>query len=82
MRKIFGTDGIRNTVNQDPMTPSLMLRVGQAAACILTRQNHKRHKVIIAKDTRISGYIFEYALTSGLCSMGIDVYQVGPMPTP
>ena len=82
MRKIFGTDGIRSQVNHDPMTPSLILRVGQAAALIFARNNHKRHKVIIAKDTRISGYVFEYALTSGLCSMGVDVYQVGPMPTP
>ncbi len=82
MRKIFGTDGIRSQVNHNPMTPSLMLRIGQVAALIFSRNNHKRHKIIIAKDTRISGYIFEYALTSGLCSMGVDVYQVGPMPTP
>jgi phosphoglucosamine mutase len=64
------------------MTPSLLLKIGQAAAAIFAKGNHKRHKVIIAKDTRVSGYIFEYALTAGLCSMGVDVYQVGPMPTP
>ncbi len=82
VRKLFGTDGIRGKVNVPPMIPETILRLGQAAACIFAKGNHKRHKVIIAKDTRVSGYIFEYALTSGLCSMGVDVYQIGPMPTP
>ncbi len=82
MRKLFGTDGIRSEVNKDPMNPCLMLHLGQAAALVFGKHNQKRHKVIIAKDMRVSGYIFEYALTSGLCSMGVDVYQVGPMPTP
>ncbi len=81
-RKLFGTDGIRGAVNQHPMTPSLLLQIGQAVALVFAKGNHKRHKVIIAKDTRVSGYIFEYALTSGLCSLGVDVYQIGPMPTP
>lgn len=82
VRKLFGTDGIRGKVNVPPMIPETILRLGQAAACIFAKGNHKRHKVVIAKDTRVSGYIFEYALTSGLCSMGVDVYQIGPMPTP
>ncbi len=82
VRKLFGTDGIRGKVNVPPMVPETILLLGQAAACIFAKGNHKRHKVIIAKDTRVSGYIFEYALTSGLCSMGVDVYQIGPMPTP
>ncbi len=82
VRKLFGTDGIRGRVNVPPMIPETILLLGQAAARIFAKGNHKRHKVIIAKDTRVSGYIFEYALTSGLCSMGVDVYQIGPMPTP
>ncbi len=82
VRKLFGTDGIRGAVHQAPMLPSTVLLLGQAAAYVFTKNNHKRHKIIIAKDTRVSGYVFEYALTSGLCSLGIDVYQVGPMPTP
>jgi phosphoglucosamine mutase len=82
VRKLFGTDGVRGKVNVPPMVPETILKLGQAAACIFAKSNHKRHKVIIAKDTRVSGYIFEYALTSGLCSMGVDVYQIGPMPTP
>ena len=82
VRKLFGTDGIRGKVNIPPMIPEIILRLGQAAALVFAKGNHKRHKVIIAKDTRVSGYVFEYALTSGLCSMGVDVYQIGPMPTP
>ncbi len=82
MRKLFGTDGVRGAVNQYPMLPSLALQLGQAAAMVFAKGNHKKHKIIIAKDTRVSGYIFEYALTAGLCSLGVDVYQVGPMPTP
>jgi phosphoglucosamine mutase len=80
MRKIFGTDGIRGKANTYPMTGDLAFRLGQAAAAKF--QNGKKAKVIIGKDTRKSGYIFEYALTAGLCSMGCDVYLVGPMPTP
>jgi phosphoglucosamine mutase len=78
---LFGTDGIRGKVNKEPMVPPMILRLGQAIAKVLTKKK-KRPKIIIGKDTRVSGYIFEYALTSGLCSMGVDVYQVGPMPTP
>jgi phosphoglucosamine mutase len=80
---LFGTDGVRGKVNKEPMVPPMILRLGQAAARVLTKHiKNKRPKIIIGKDTRVSGYIFEYALTSGLCSMGVDVYQVGPMPTP
>ena len=84
MKTVFGTDGIRGRINMHPMTPSHILTVGQAAALVLAKYAKKngKQKVIIAKDTRSSGYIFEYALTSGLCSLGIDVYQIGPMPTP
>ena len=82
-KKIFGTDGIRGKANVYPMTPEMALRVGKAAAIVFRDQNKKeRHKVVIGKDTRLSGYIFETALTAGLCSMGVDVYLVGPMPTP
>ncbi|MBI2136522.1 phosphoglucosamine mutase [Candidatus Woesearchaeota archaeon] len=83
MKKIFGTDGIRGKANTYPMTPEMALRVGKAAAIVFRDQNKKeKHKVVIGKDTRLSGYIFETALTAGLCSMGVDVYLVGPMPTP
>ncbi len=81
MRKLFGTDGIRGKVNIYPLTGEVAFRLGQAAA-LKFREGKKKIKVIVGKDTRRSGYIFEYALTSGLCSMGADVYLVGPMPTP
>jgi phosphoglucosamine mutase len=80
-RTLFGTDGIRGKANRFPMTAELALRLGQAAALKLNNGADKL-KVVIGKDTRRSGYIFEFALTSGLCSMGADVYLVGPMPTP
>ena len=81
MRKLFGTDGVRGVANQDPMTSEMALRIGRAAAHIF-RDSTRRHRVVIGKDTRLSGYMIESALTSGLCSMGIDVLLVGPMPTP
>ncbi len=81
MRKLFGTDGIRGRSNRYPMTGDIAFRLGQATALKFRNDDH-RTKVIIGKDTRLSGYIFEYALTAGLCSMGADVYLVGPMPTP
>lgn len=82
MRKIFGTDGVRGLANTYPMTPEVALKLGKAAAVVFRKSNGKRHKVVIGKDTRLSGYIFESALTAGLCSMGVDVFLVGPMPTP
>jgi len=81
MRKLFGTDGVRGVANQDPMTSEMALRIGRAAAHLF-RDSTRRHRVVIGKDTRLSGYMIESALTSGLCSMGIDVLLVGPMPTP
>ncbi|MDD5086187.1 MAG: phosphoglucosamine mutase [Candidatus Nanoarchaeia archaeon] len=81
MRKIFGTDGIRGKANTYPMDAQTALKIGMAAASILTNGN-KRHKIIIGKDTRISGYLIENALTAGILSIGVDVLLVGPMPTP
>ena len=81
MKRFFGTDGIRGYVNTYPMTADMALRLGLAAGTYFRDGKH-RHKAIIGKDTRLSGYMFETALTAGLCAAGIDVYQVGPMPTP
>ncbi|MEQ8286705.1 phosphoglucosamine mutase [Thalassospira sp.] len=80
-RKYFGTDGIRGTANSAPMTAEVALKVGMAAGHYFTRGNH-RHKVVIGKDTRLSGYMLEPALVAGFTSMGMDVMLVGPMPTP
>jgi phosphoglucosamine mutase len=79
--KLFGTDGIRGTANTEPMTAETVLRVGQAAGLHFRRGRH-RHRVLIGKDTRLSGYMLEPALTSGFISMGMDVFLIGPMPTP
>lgn len=82
MRKgLFGTDGIRGQVNIFPMLPEIALRLGLAVGQMF-RDGPKRHRVLIGKDTRLSGYVFETALTSGFCAAGMDVYLVGPMPTP
>jgi phosphoglucosamine mutase len=80
-RKFFGTDGIRGTANRHPMTADVALRLGQAAGRQFYRGDH-RHRVVIGKDTRLSGYMIEPALTAGFISMGMDVILVGPMPTP
>jgi len=80
-RKLFGTDGIRGTANVYPMTGELMLQLGRAVAHQIKRGNH-RHRIVIGKDTRLSGYMLETALASGLCSMGVDVLLCGPLPTP
>lgn len=79
--KLFGTDGIRGRVNTHPMTPETVLKVGQAAARVLKKE-HGRNMVLIGKDTRVSGYLIESALTAGICSMGMNVTLVGPLPTP
>jgi len=79
--KIFGTDGVRGRANQKPMTVELALALGRAAGKIF-RRHHGKHRVVIGKDTRLSCYMFENALISGLCSMGIDTLMVGPFPTP
>ncbi len=81
MRRLFGTDGVRGVANQDPMTSEMALRIGRAAAHVF-RDSSRRHRIVIGKDTRLSGYMIESALTSGLCSMGVDVLLVGPVPTP
>ncbi len=80
-RRLFGTDGIRGTANTDPMTAETALRLGQAAGLLFTRGSH-RHKVIIGKDTRLSGYMIEPALTAGFIGAGMDVTLAGPLPTP
>lgn len=80
-RKYFGTDGIRGRANSYPMTADVALKLGMAAALQFRRGNY-RHRVVIGKDTRLSGYMIEPALTSGFVAMGMDVVLVGPMPTP
>ena len=80
-QKLFGTDGVRGVVNQYPMTPEVALRLGKALAKVF-RDAQDIKTVLIGKDTRLSGYMFETALTAGITSMGLDVYLVGPLPTP
>ncbi len=80
-RKLFGTDGIRGQANSHPMTAETALKVGMAAGHVFTKGTH-RHRVVIGKDTRLSGYVIESALVSGFTSVGMDVVQLGPMPTP
>ena len=80
-RKYFGTDGIRGRANTLPMTGEIALKVGMAAGEYFTRGRHK-HNVVIGKDTRLSGYLIEPSLTAGFISMGMNVFLVGPMPTP
>ncbi|HXH71902.1 MAG TPA: phosphoglucosamine mutase [Mariprofundaceae bacterium] len=82
MRKYFGTDGVRGTVNVEPMTAEFALRLGRAAGFVLTRHlSHKPH-ILIGKDTRLSGYMIESALCAGLTAQGMNVLLVGPVPTP
>lgn len=80
-RQYFGTDGIRGTVGQAPITPDFMLRLGHAVGQVL-RRTEKRPTVLIGKDTRISGYMLESALEAGFASAGVDVLLTGPLPTP
>ncbi len=80
-RKLFGTDGVRGEANVAPMTPDIILRLAQAAG-LEFRNGHHRHVVVIGKDTRLSGYMLEPALTAGFISVGMDVILVGPLPTP
>jgi len=81
MRKLFGTDGIRGVANQGHMTVETALKLGRAAAFVFRKSPH-RHRIVIGKDTRISGYMLESALVAGITSMGVDVLLVGPLPTP
>ena len=80
-RRYFGTDGIRGLANTSPMTSEVALKVGMAAGKIFQNGNY-RHRVVIGKDTRLSGYMLEAALMSGFTSVGMDVFLLGPMPTP
>ncbi len=81
MRKLFGTDGIRGQANVTPLTPDILTRLGQAIGLCFMRGDH-RHRVVIGKDTRLSGYMVESALAAGFVSVGMDVALVGPLPTP
>ena len=80
-RKLFGTDGIRGVANVDPMTGEVAIQLGRAIAHIFKEVKGK-HRIVVGKDTRLSGYMLETALASGICSMGADVMLVGPLPTP
>ena len=79
--KLFGTDGMRGVANVEPITSETVLKLGRAAAYVF-KTRPGRHRIVIGKDTRLSGYMIESALISGICSMGVDVLLVGPMPTP
>ena len=81
-RKFFGTDGVRGRANSYPMTADFCLQLGAAAGSYFRRANKKSHRVVIGKDTRLSGYMFENALTAGLTSSGMNVLLLGPVPTP
>ncbi len=80
-RKFFGTDGVRGPANSGAMTPEIVMKIGMAAGRLFTRGDH-RHRVVIGKDTRLSGYMIESALVAGFTSVGMDVFQFGPLPTP
>ena len=81
-RSLFGTDGVRGEANAHPMTADIAMRLGQAAGRHFRRGGRRRHAVVIGKDTRLSGYMLEPALTAGLVSVGMDVFLLGPVPTP
>ncbi len=80
-RKLFGTDGIRGIANAYPMTSELALKLGRAVSYVF-KERHGRGRIVVGKDTRLSGYMLETAIASGVCSMGLDVWIVGPLPTP
>src|SRR3954471_10210257 len=79
--KLFGTDGVRGVANVYPMTAEVAMQLGRALAYLIRNGKH-RHRVVIGKDTRLSGYMLEQALAAGITSMGVDVELVGPLPTP
>jgi phosphoglucosamine mutase len=81
VRKLFGTDGVRGVANVHPMTAEVALQLGRALALLMKNGTH-RHRIVVGKDTRLSGYMLEQALAAGICSMGVDVMLVGPLPTP
>jgi phosphoglucosamine mutase len=81
-RKLFGTDGVRGIANEEPITSETALKLGRALAYVFRGSSGRHRKVLIGKDTRLSGYMLETAIASGICSMGVDVWLVGPVPTP
>lgn len=81
MKRLFGTDGVRGVANMEPMTAETALKLGRAIAYVF-KQEPRRHRIVIGKDTRLSGYMLESAMVAGICSMGVDVLVVGPLPTP
>lgn len=81
LKRLFGTDGVRGVANTDPLTAEMALKLGRAVAHVFKR-DERRHRIVIGKDTRLSGYMLENALVAGICSMGVDVLLIGPMPTP
>ena len=80
-KHLFGTDGVRGVANVYPMTAEVALQLGRALAYVI-KYGPGRHRIVVGKDTRLSGYLLEYAITAGICSMGVDVLLVGPLPTP
>ena len=84
MARLFGTDGVRGVANIEPMTAEMSLEIGRALAYVCKRHDRRgyKHRIVIGKDTRLSGYMIETALPAGICSMGVNVFLVGPMPTP
>ncbi len=80
-RSLFGTDGVRGRANSAPMTAEIAMRIGMAAGTVFNRGDH-RHRAVVGKDTRLSGYMVEQALTAGFLSVGMDVLLLGPLPTP
>ena len=81
-RKLFGTDGVRGVANVEPITSETALKLGRALAHVFRESTGRHRKILIGKDTRLSGYMLETAIASGICSMGVDVWLVGPLPTP
>src|ERR1039457_1788436 len=81
-RKLFGTDGVRGVANQEPITSETALKLGRALAHVFPNSGGRHRKFLSGKDPRLSGYMLETAIESGICSMGVDVWLVGPLPTP
>ncbi|TAN62039.1 phosphoglucosamine mutase [bacterium] len=81
MKKLFGTDGVRGIANIEPMTAETALKLGRAIAYVFKKEE-RRHRIVVGKDTRLSGYMLESAIMAGICSMGVDALMVGPLPTP
>jgi len=81
VKKLFGTDGVRGVANTDPLTAEMALKLGRAIAHVFKR-DERRHRIVIGKDTRLSGYMLESAMVAGICSMGVDAVLIGPLPTP